>query len=375
MQAPSAVGSSSHSPAPSFARRHASAPGQGSVEAPPVVHDVLASPGQAMDDATRAFMETRFGRDFGGVRLHVDPLAVASAHAMDASAYTVGTHVVFGEGQYAPASLAGRKLLAHELAHVAQQSDATRRPTVMRKPAGGSSPPSARLEPVPRAPVSGEDCSATSTASFEAQPPALQAVLRRSYGESAPAWFDGLGEKRHILTSIYIRLCNYGLWSRVTTVGNVYSGERPFLGFDVPGSVGHVDFTSDDTHALMIQLLDTFRFCADHGIGGSQHPGQASFREVGESDSLHIAVGPGSHFDAHIDRYSPVTGGASGLCVYDPALAHFGREVFPAKFRSKFGIPGVQIFPEPAGILAVPGAAPGREESAPPPILGLTWRF
>jgi hypothetical protein len=185
-----------------------------------------------------------------------------------------------------------------------------------------------------------------------------------------------LRDKRDILTSIYNRLCHYGLWNRVATIGNVYPGEKRFLGLEPPGSVGHVDFTSDDTRSLMAQLLNTFRFCADHGIGGSQHPDQASFREVGESDSLHIAVGPGSHFDAHIDRYSPVSGGASGLCVYDPqeAAAHIGREVIPSKIRSSLGIPGVQVFPESPGIPAIPGATSERETSQPP-IVGLTLRF
>jgi len=138
---------------------------------PPVVHDVLRSPGRPLDSASRAFFEPRFGHSFGrvpvhsgtpvptqagltvsrpsdsaeqdvdraangimgtpgsptrhshdfsSVRLHLDRQAADSAQAVHALAYTVGSRVVFGSGQYAPTSVAGRHLLAHELAHVVQ---------------------------------------------------------------------------------------------------------------------------------------------------------------------------------------------------------------------------------------------------------------
>ena len=89
--------------------------------APPIVHEVLSSPGQLLDPTTRAFAEPRFGCDFSQVRVHTDARAAQSARAVGALAFTVGQHIVFGGGQYAPASLAGRHLLAHELAHVTQQ--------------------------------------------------------------------------------------------------------------------------------------------------------------------------------------------------------------------------------------------------------------
>lgn len=84
------------------------------------MHDVLQSPGHALGAETRAAMEPPFGRNFADVRVHDDARAAASARAVDAHAYTVGNDVVFGAGQYVPASFAGRHLLAHELAHVAQ---------------------------------------------------------------------------------------------------------------------------------------------------------------------------------------------------------------------------------------------------------------
>lgn len=89
--------------------------------APPVVHEVLRSAGQPLDAATRAFMEPRLGHALGHVRLHTDAQAAASADAVRAQAYTVGSHVVLGARAHAPATLPGRRLLAHELAHAIQQ--------------------------------------------------------------------------------------------------------------------------------------------------------------------------------------------------------------------------------------------------------------
>jgi len=100
--------------------------------APPVVHEAVSSPGQLIEPATRSFMEPRLGHDFSKVRVHTDAKASRSASAVDALAYTVGHHIVFGEGQYAPASESGRVLIAHELVHVVQQSRS--RPCVQRAP-------------------------------------------------------------------------------------------------------------------------------------------------------------------------------------------------------------------------------------------------
>lgn len=140
---------------------------------PPIVHEVLRSPGHPLDPATRAFMEPRFvhdfsqvrtrayrtvpvparltigasrdefeqeadrvaqhaisrssapagvRHDFSGVRVHTDAQAAESARAVNALAYTVGQDIVFGAGHYAPDTPTGRHLLAHELAHVMQQN-------------------------------------------------------------------------------------------------------------------------------------------------------------------------------------------------------------------------------------------------------------
>src|SRR3989442_11710 len=90
---------------------------------PPIVHDVLRSPAQPLDATTRAFMEPRFGHDFGSVRIHADSKAAESARAVSAVAYTVGRDIVFDNGQFAPRTDGGARLLAHELTHVLQQGD------------------------------------------------------------------------------------------------------------------------------------------------------------------------------------------------------------------------------------------------------------
>lgn len=90
--------------------------------APPIVNDVLQGTGQPLDRSTRAFMESRFGYDFANVRVHSDERANRSARAIDATAYAVGDHVVFGAGKYTPGTSGGRRLLAHELTHVVQQT-------------------------------------------------------------------------------------------------------------------------------------------------------------------------------------------------------------------------------------------------------------
>ena len=111
-----------------------SEPGQ--MEAPPSVHEVLRQPGQPLDASTRAYMEPRFGRDFGDVRVHTDLVATQSARELNARAYTVGTNIVFGSGLYQSNSSASQALLAHELGHTIQQSSSG--VALQRSPGDGS---------------------------------------------------------------------------------------------------------------------------------------------------------------------------------------------------------------------------------------------
>lgn len=94
----------------------------GRAAVPPIVHEALDSSDQPIDPTTRGFMESRFGHDFSRVRVHTDKASAESASAIGALAYTVGDHIVFGQGQYDPTTKPGQRLLAHELTHVLQQT-------------------------------------------------------------------------------------------------------------------------------------------------------------------------------------------------------------------------------------------------------------
>jgi hypothetical protein len=94
----------------------------GADQAPPVVHEALSRPGQSLDPSASQFMEARFGHDFSHVRVHTDNVAAEAARAVSARAFTVGRDIVFAADQYSPTTTEGRRLLAHELTHVAQQT-------------------------------------------------------------------------------------------------------------------------------------------------------------------------------------------------------------------------------------------------------------
>src|SRR6476660_710319 len=91
-------------------------------EVPSIVHDALSSSGVPLDATTRAFFEPRLNFDLSRVLLHTDSRAAESAQSVNALAYTVGSNVVFAAGQYTPETASGKRLLAHELTHVIQQS-------------------------------------------------------------------------------------------------------------------------------------------------------------------------------------------------------------------------------------------------------------
>jgi hypothetical protein len=201
---------------------------------PSIVYEVLRSTGQPLDTATRAFMEPRFGHGFSGVptraavqkatpremrigeaddtfeqeadqiadrvmqpslssatgesqpsrqsdfsqvRVHADERAQESARAVGALAYTVGQHVVFGAGQYAPATRAGRQLLAHELTHVLQQVPA---PIIQRQPGGGGAPADHRFSAEGVSTVVRRGCAAA-TFGFAAVEDAARTTLDRIF--------------------------------------------------------------------------------------------------------------------------------------------------------------------------------------------------
>jgi hypothetical protein len=97
------------------------------------------SGGRPLTQAARGYFEPRLGLDLSHVRLHTGPRAAEAARAVNARAFTAGPHIVFGAGRYAPGTLAGNRLLAHELVHVAQQralSGSRPSEVVLRQPEG-----------------------------------------------------------------------------------------------------------------------------------------------------------------------------------------------------------------------------------------------
>ena len=95
------------------------------IEAPPIVDEVLRSPGQPLDSSTRAFMARRLGHDFSHVRIHHDAKADDAARKMAALAFTSGRDLFFRFNCYKPRTREGQGLLAHELTHTVQQQSAT----------------------------------------------------------------------------------------------------------------------------------------------------------------------------------------------------------------------------------------------------------
>lgn len=114
-------------------RRLSHAPGPGAGMVPASVERTLASPGQPLDPALRRDMESRFRVDFAQIRVHADGQAAHSAREVSALAYTVGPHIAFDQGRFAPETASGRELLAHELAHVVQQAGSAQPALMMRE--------------------------------------------------------------------------------------------------------------------------------------------------------------------------------------------------------------------------------------------------
>jgi hypothetical protein len=142
-------------------KRKPTGPHAATGEAPAIVHDVLRSPGQPLDAATRAHFEPRFGHDFSRVRVHTGTSAEQSAREVNAQAYTVGHNIVFDAGRLAPGTHEGRRLIAHELAHVVQQTSAAAVVALQRDPKKEENPkpaaPSTQKPPAPPAPAVPQD--------------------------------------------------------------------------------------------------------------------------------------------------------------------------------------------------------------------------
>lgn len=116
-----AVAGGSLPSAPTTLQHRSDRSGAPSGNVPPIVQEVLGTPGRPLNPVVRRHLEPRFGVSFGDVRVHDDGQAGRSARAVGARAFTSGRDIVFGPGEYAPHSTEGKRVVAHELAHVVQQ--------------------------------------------------------------------------------------------------------------------------------------------------------------------------------------------------------------------------------------------------------------
>jgi len=91
-------------------------------QSPRHVQNAMGSGGHPLDAQTRSFFESRMDYDLSGVRVYTDSAAGQSAHAVSARAYSLGSNIVFGKGEYRPETDSGRRLIAHELAHTIRQN-------------------------------------------------------------------------------------------------------------------------------------------------------------------------------------------------------------------------------------------------------------
>ena len=166
----------------------------GGAAAPAVTPDVGAgisaarSGGLGLPSSERSFFEPRLGRDLSDVRVHTDAAAARSARSVSAHAYTVGSDVVFAPGQYAPRTTQGRRLLAHELAHVAQQRPAggvARKPDVVARQAQTATAP-APPAPAPATSTAAAPGPAAVTTPTPATPGAVPAPQARAESPPAP---------------------------------------------------------------------------------------------------------------------------------------------------------------------------------------------
>jgi len=360
---------------------------------PPIVHDVLNSPGQPLDRETRAFMEPRFGHDFSGVRLHTDAKAAESTRAVNALAYTVGKDVVFGIGQYVPSTVNGRKLLAHELTHVVQQS--AQRVSLSSNVDGGDSDPleqaadltaeqimdsdETKSESIQfgikpsRIITQGESCGIPlrlqrqqpeeSTAQVNTQPPpgslyvtlpaGLLTTLARSFNERV----QGLPNSQHNLdngfcwgsckpATLWEALDKFGVadinslaevyeraggaWKYVHSIQNVWTGSsRGFL------------FTCEDPANFIQYINGSGNLCKDSSIGQSEHqkpkPKECWREVISGSYGLHICLDKGGSVmdnELHIDLHQTVRerDAKDGSCTYNMnPFGDWGRHIWDVK--------------------------------------------
>jgi hypothetical protein len=249
-------------------------------------------------------MESRFSHDFSQVRIHTDALAAQSADAVNALAYTVGGDVVFGAGQYAPSSMEGQHLLAHELTHVVQQSARTHVALHMSSVSDFADAEELAADTIAEQVLAGGRNSVSTLNAVGAPPRGSrsQASLPVPWWNQLPSdvqtklgWcdldeqrFNSLPDlKRQTVLNLFVKLSGLDLWKYVGEFVNKPDvGNLDFVCFNVPG------------------LMNALRAMGTFTDPGENQDTMWDSREKRGRAPLHIKHFAGTEtIQAHIDRY------------------------------------------------------------------------
>lgn len=271
----------------------------------PAVQNVLQSMGRPLERSLRSEMERSFCHDFSRVRVHTGPEATASARAVNALAYTVGEHIVIADGHTAAGTQAGRRLLAHELAHVVQQRDA-------RFASGNLTQAGDRYER--EADAAAQAIMSGRQAAIQQRSP--QAMLARFTESRTTTEADGSTvEVERVLTP---GRCRQVPETRTETSGDI-TGQQAFLEINAcrgrvsGGARGEINYGDaiNDAAAAAARLLTN--------LGSGQPPEQAvrsfesDLRQLTPSARLRFNLGaPGFRANLEGTGQASVAGGASG---------------------------------------------------------------
>jgi hypothetical protein len=269
--------------------------------APLIVYDVLnTSSGKPIDESTRSFMELQFNHDFSHVKIHDNDLAAQSADTINASAYTYGKNIIFNKGRYAPGTYGGKKLLAHELTHVVQQSGVQKNIQLACLPPADCSAPQATLE--------------NFVAATESKPENITKADKRkkACGKKPPdalCTSDGHGAQATALTSILST--NYK--SRLGFITGVYVDK------DMPKDYGAVTyacsgFMPPKAGATCTFVPDVLEAEAKQYVSGGASVGGKN-RQTWLTDAIGTLTHETEH--ARFDAQTPIPGLTPASCKFE----------------------------------------------------------
>lgn len=337
---------------------------------PPIVHEALRSPGQPLDVKTRAFMEPRFGHDFSEVRVHTDSKAAESARAVNAMAYTVGRDVVFSTGRFTSGTNADQQLLAHELAHVVQQT---------KKSAGSiSQSHSDSLEQDAKHAASALTVNGDLIKITGSSAPGIAYAPEPNTGETIPLRHHGLTKaEKKLLKQVRQRLIGDNKKS-TAIVGVLITDDGKQFEFKSGGGQGFSSHIEGKATAKMNELGIT-----KATLLVEKEPCQYCDRSVYPSETGPISPLKSSRTGEPIDRQTSRINSAlptgSRLTVADPEAAstYWGIKSAPRTIRSAEPKPvargaGVKTPIETAAEPTVSGAKPTARTTIEPSTSGIT---